>query len=394
MDRSAPYVWVQRRLTSGPHVTRWRVLALAVVFTPPLLGALSSPHTGFLHDRPTGIAAIVVLAVLSPLCRRYVDAYAVVSLVVFLVTGQTVCLAIALYAATRERRLVWVAVMMAVPSVLSLASPDSLIVHTSHAGFTLATNWLLTLAPVMVGIAVNQGETNAGLLADHEREEALLRESLLRERRYEQRDRLVRTIHDGVGHQISLMAVQSMAIAARPDTAPEVREKCGLIQDAGAGAMEALRNVLRVMKDDEADGPDGPDGLGEPEVSLADLDDLVSTYRQYGLDITARIDPNVDAGPASGTLLFQAAEEGFSNAVRHARGADVTLRLAEVEPGTVLLEVTNTAPDKVAADSALPGTGHGLGRLAAAVKAAGGALAAGPDGDGGYLLAVRLPIAN
>ncbi|WP_419996672.1 sensor histidine kinase [Streptomyces boninensis] len=386
MPAPLTYDALARALTEGPRALHLRRF-LAVLATLPLAwGAIASPSTGLIDGQLAGLLAVGVLAVATPLWDRALFLYALVALAAFLVTGQTICLAYALFGATRARRLGLILPLVAVPLALAVVYPDALVVQGSKGTLTFTTTWVLLGFPIAVGIAVNVANEAALLRASRENERAALRESLLRERRMQRRERLVQAIHDGVGHQVSLMSVQSMTIGARKDVPDEVRAKCDLIQDAGADAMRALGDVLRVMRqNDEEHHPDLPGESG----TAAEIDGLVATYRQYGQAITADVLVPDGLPPVVSTLLYRAAEEALSNTVRHAQGARVTVRLAALDDG-VVLEVANTPPPAHA--PSLPGTGHGQQQLARAVRGAGGVMSAGPTEDGGYLLRVSLPL--
>ncbi|NGN66278.1 hypothetical protein G5C51_20550 [Streptomyces sp. A7024] len=385
MPAPLTYDALARALTDGPRAVQLRTL-LAVLATLPLAwGAIASPSTGLVDGRAAGLIAIGVLAAATPLCERALPLYALVALGAFLVTGQTICLAYALFAATRTRRLDLILLLVVVPLTLALVHPQALVVQGAKGALTFSTTWVLLGFPIAVGVAVNVANEAGLLRISRETERAALRESLLRERRMQQREHLVQTIHDGVGHQVSLMSVQSMAIGARKDVPDEVKAKCDLIQAAGSDAMQSLSSVLRIMRQNEEEHHhDLPGESG----SAAEIDSLVATYRQYGQSIAADVRVPDGLSPDVSALLYRAAEESLSNTVRHAQGARVTVRLAAADDA-VVLEVGNAAPPAHA--PSLPGTGHGQQQLAKAVRSAGGAMSAGPTEGGGYLLRVSLP---
>jgi signal transduction histidine kinase len=81
-------------------------------------------------------------------------------------------------------------------------------------------------------------------------------------------------------------------------------------------------------------------------------------------------------------------QEGLTNALRHASGAAVDVRIRGVRHG-LLVDVVN-GPASGSAVLLGVGTGTGLTGLRERVAAAGGELQAGPTADGGWHLSARL----
>jgi signal transduction histidine kinase len=99
-----------------------------------------------------------------------------------------------------------------------------------------------------------------------------------------------------------------------------------------------------------------------------------------------------DAAPpaAVGRTAYRIAEEGLTNARKHAPGAAVTLTVRAPD-GDLQVEVRSLAPVAVGSGSPLPGAGTGLIGLAERVTLAGGELEHGVDLDGAFVLRARLP---
>src|SRR5439155_597698 len=95
--------------------------------------------------------------------------------------------------------------------------------------------------------------------------------------------------------------------------------------------------------------------------------------------------PDVEA------VAYRVAQEALTNAMKHAPGAALDLRVALVDG-----ELTITARNDVAGEaSGLAHTGSGLGLAGMHERIAmlGGTLAAGPDHDGGFRVCARVPAA-
>jgi len=107
--------------------------------------------------------------------------------------------------------------------------------------------------------------------------------------------------------------------------------------------------------------------------------------------ITARIEPGDAARTAAvGRTAYRIAQEGLTNARKHAPGAAVTLTV-QAPDSELRVEIRSLAPVAVASESTLPGAGTGLIGLAERVTLAGGKLEHGVDPDGAFVLRARLP---
>ncbi|MCP9977183.1 sensor histidine kinase [Actinomadura madurae] len=80
------------------------------------------------------------------------------------------------------------------------------------------------------------------------------------EARLLERERIAREMHDVLAHRISLLAVHAGALEFRPDAPADQREAAGIIRQSAYEAMEDLREVIGVLRDDaaRAPSPSGP----------------------------------------------------------------------------------------------------------------------------------------
>jgi signal transduction histidine kinase len=202
-----------------------------------------------------------------------------------------------------------------------------------------------------------------------------------------ERRRIAREMHDVLAHRLSLLSVHAGALEFRPDApAEEVAEAARVIRESARAALEDLRGVIGVLRED------GGDSLTEPpQPTLADLAALIEESRAAGMRITDRIEIG-DAAPsaAAGRTTYRIVQEGLTNARKHAPGAAVTLTVQSPD-GELEVEVRSLAPVAVAAEPSLPGAGTGLIGLAERVTLAGGELEHGVDRDGSFVLRARLP---
>jgi len=207
------------------------------------------------------------------------------------------------------------------------------------------------------------------------------------EARAAERRRIAREMHDVLAHRISLLSVHAGALEFRPDApAEEVAEAAGVIRESARAALDELRGVIGVLREDGGESLTQP-----PQPTLADLAALVEESRAAGMRITARVELG-DAVPtaAVGRTAYRIAQEGLTNARKHAPGAAVTLTV-DAPHGDLQVEVRSLAPVAVASASPLPGAGTGLIGLGERVTLAGGELEHGVDPAGAFVLRARLP---
>jgi signal transduction histidine kinase len=213
--------------------------------------------------------------------------------------------------------------------------------------------------------------------ADHAADEA----------RAAERRRIAREMHDVLAHRLSLLSVHAGALEFRPDApAEEVAEAAGVIRESARAALDELRGVIGVLREDGGESLTQP-----PQPTLADLAALVEESRAAGMRITAQIELGDAAPPAAvGRTAYRIVQEGLTNARKHAPGAAVTLTVRAPD-GDLHVEIRSLAPVAVGSGSPLPGAGTGLIGLAERVTLAGGELESGVDPDGAFILRARLP---
>ena len=208
------------------------------------------------------------------------------------------------------------------------------------------------------------------------------------EARAAERRRIAREMHDVLAHRLSLLSVHAGALEFRPDaSAEEVAEAAGVIRENARAALDELRGVIGVLREDGGESLTQP-----PQPTLADLAALVEESRAAGMRVSAQIELSDAAPPAAvGRTAYRIVQEGLTNARKHAAGAAVTLTVRADDRGGLHVEVRSLAPVGVAAEAPLPGAGTGLIGLAERVSLAGGELEHGVDAEGAFVLRARLP---
>lgn len=293
-------------------------------------------------------------------------------------------LEIALYTVASRRGVrlpTWVAVGAVLLSVLldRQLFNEFTLENVFTVGVVIALEIVLS---VLLGLWVLQRRT---LLAGYrERAEQIEREQeLLAERAViTERRRIAREMHDVVAHRVGIVSLHAGALAMNPpdETSGELAET---IRGTSTTAMSELRDMLRVLRDDDAES--------EPTSAptLAGIADLVGDAVRSGANIRLIMpDPVPVVSAAAGRAAYRVAQEALTNAAKHAPHAAVHVSVAADDDVTVT--VTNRCgPTGNAAP--LPSSGFGLVGMRERVALAGGKVDIGPTDDGGYRVHAVLP---
>ncbi|WP_297742399.1 sensor histidine kinase [uncultured Tessaracoccus sp.] len=198
----------------------------------------------------------------------------------------------------------------------------------------------------------------------------------------EERLRIARELHDVVAHHVTAMSVQAAAARRLLEHDPGAATASLIeVESSARAAVRDLRSMVLTLRDTD----DAP----APEPTLADLAPLVATARNKGQRATyEEIGTLPELTPAAELALYRAAQEGLTNAAKHAGPhATVHVRLRGL-PDAVELEV---ADDGRGTAISLPGTGTGLTGMRERIAAVGGTLEAGPKPRGGFRIRATIP---
>jgi signal transduction histidine kinase len=206
----------------------------------------------------------------------------------------------------------------------------------------------------------------------------------LTEVRVAERLQLARELHDLVTHHVSGIVVRAQAARSmmdgptprRPDHDVAYRE----IEDAGGDALAAMRRLVGMLRTD----------MSDPTVSGLSFGDVVraAAGREARVDIADGVDGTAVPAELLSTV-HRVVLESLTNVRRHApRAVEVVVSASRMDDDLVL-DICN---DGVTA-SARP-AGFGLIGMTERVRALGGSLRAGPDGDGLWRVTATLPLAS
>jgi signal transduction histidine kinase len=247
---------------------------------------------------------------------------------------------------------------------------------------TMGGNAIALTAAWMLGTFIYKRQEYVERLETRTRELEEAREELAARAVAEERLRLARELHDIVAHSLSMIAVQSgmgeHVIDERPE---EARRALGAIQEASRQALDEMRRVVGVLRDD-----DGGWDLA-PVAGIDDLPALVTQVAEAGPDVELRThgDPRPLA-PGVSVTSYRIVQESLTNVVKHSHASKARVSITYA-PDTFVVEVVDdgralTPPD---------GKGHGLEGMRERVEMFGGRLEAGPLRDGGFRVLATIP---
>jgi signal transduction histidine kinase len=205
----------------------------------------------------------------------------------------------------------------------------------------------------------------------------------------EERTTIARELHDVVAHHMSVVAIQAEAAPYRvQDPPPELEKAFATIRENAVAALTELRRVLGVVRAEDYEAPDAP------QPTLAELDALLANVREAGLAVEKVVTGAVRELPQGVELsAYRIVQEALSNSLRHAPGAGARVEIGYVLGGLGLRVVNGPAPQPSLVKPS-PGAGHGITGMRERVTMLGGEMTAGPADDGGYEVAVFLPVAT
>jgi signal transduction histidine kinase len=199
-----------------------------------------------------------------------------------------------------------------------------------------------------------------------------------------ERLRIARELHDAVAHSIATINVQAGAaehvIASRPEQAAEA---LALIKRTSKQALAELREILGVLRQDDATEPRAP------TAGLAQLETLVESARGSGVHVRLRIEgEQVPLPMAVDLAAYRILQESLTNVARHAGPGT-----AEVTIGYTASALSLIVSDRGAGDQRFSdGAGHGIAGMRERAHALGGTLEAGPRVAGGFEVRASLPL--
>lgn len=391
----------------GAHPVVVDVAVAAVYLIPSLLGAIvlsarNPTPQELVHLALTAVAGVALLA------RRHQPA--VVFALATVLLGASVFLGrdmdvvptlIALYALAvyRSIRSAWVAfgvtaavtvVTVTVETVLAQVRAFTPLETAAVPSGILVLSF--SVVAVLIGSNVGNRRRYLDALIDRARQLARERDQQAEIAAAAERSRIAREMHDIVSHSLTVMitladgsarlvdsAARGETAAPRADGAPAPLERAAdtmrLVAETGRGALADMRRLLGVLRDGDGSA------AREPQPGVAELGDLVETFRAAGLPVRITVSGTPPDDVGQQLTVYRVVQEGLTNALRYASTATAVRVVIVFQPGSVIITVDDDAalhPD------AAQGSGRGLLGLRERVGLYGGTMEAGPRPGGGW----------
>jgi signal transduction histidine kinase len=208
------------------------------------------------------------------------------------------------------------------------------------------TGVLTVLAPVAAGRVLRREQRQKQALVDLNHELVAERTRSAQAAVDEERARIAQELHDVVGHEVTLIAIQAEAAAAALRIAPErAVQPVGAIRDTAHRTLTEIRAVLGVLAPGGESSRPGSEGLAA----------LVERARQAGVDCRFSVSGTAPADESAIAMaVSRVARECLTNAARHAPGQPVQLDV-RWSPDVVDLRSQNPVDARVATGA--PGRG-------------------------------------
>lgn len=297
------------------------------------------------------------------------------------------CIVLYTVASTSTRRIAWIAgattaVVLYVTAVPTSGAPwydgDNLeeiawAVIATALGDAVRSRRAYTLAREERATALRERAERA--------EQALEEEG--RRQVVEERLRIARELHDVVAHHIAVINVQAGVASHLLRNDPEgAGEALAHVRRGVTGVLDEFAGILSVLR-----RPDEPDALTEPLPTLDQLDQLVASFSNVGLEVDWRTSgARRPVEPSVALTAYRIVQEALTNAHRHGRTPRARLRVDYLADGLAIDVVNDATIDDVA-----NGRGHGLVGMRERVAAVGGTIDIGTTGTDDFRVHAVLP---
>ncbi|MBO0513374.1 sensor histidine kinase [Streptomyces beijiangensis] len=333
-----------------------------------LAGALTVLCVGLLRRRP--LVALVLLLLGSAGAGASHSVWAVTYLLLFVDDA-----AVAYIVATRSRRTGIVAVVLTFLVQLFNTSRDSSPLSSA------AIPALALLAAWLLGYSVRERREHTAELAARASEQAVTAERL----------RIARELHDMIAHSIGVIAIQAGVGSRVIDTQPaEARNALTTIEATSRETLAGLRRTLGALRrTDRGAGDGGGESVPlDPTPGLADLDRLIASTRDAGVRADVEwLGERRELAADIDLAAFRIVQEALTNVVRHAGTRECRVTVDARDPAELALSVVDEGKGGLVST-----TGFGLIGMRERVALLDGEFTAGPRPEGGFRVAVRLPV--
>ena len=207
----------------------------------------------------------------------------------------------------------------------------------------------------------------------------------------EERRRVARELHDGLGQTLTALKIRLERTGARDGLPPELAAELAAGVELAARALDEARRLAHLLR------PQVLDDLG----LFPALRWLARTLGEWtgfrvALDLVEETDDGDRLDPELETLAFRVVQEGLTNAIKHSGADGAAVRVAR-SACRLRLEVADRGEGfdvRAALEGPATSAGFGLRGMRERVELAGGrfAIRSGTPGESGTCLSAELPV--
>jgi len=223
-----------------------------------------------------------------------------------------------------------------------------------------------------------------------------------------ERSAMARDLHDVIASHLSTIAIHSGAVLALPPDTAQDRAALEQVRASAVASLDEMRSMILLLRTegrrddttvlggaaDDGGAPRARDDRVAAPGRLAGLGTLLGAARSAGTPVVVADPDGVAGSPlpaAADQALFRIVQEALTNALKHAPGVPVEVRLARSE-SDVELVVRNGAGTARPVEGPLS-AGTGLLTMRERADGLGGTFRAGPTPAGGWVVRARVPVA-
>lgn len=246
---------------------------------------------------------------------------------------------------------------------------------------------ILVLVVTLIGINIGNRKRYLSALIDRAGQLARERDQQAQLASAAERSRIAREMHDIVSHSVSVMVTLADGSAAAATLEP-LRAAQGMrdVAETGRNALTDMRRMLGLLSEGSADPADTE---WAPQPGVADLSQLVRTFRAAGLPVHLYENgtPPTDAGEQ--LTVYRIVQESLTNVLRHANQPTTVTVDVNYDAELSSLRVTDDGLPTIAPTASTNSRGLiGMRERAALYN---GVIDSGPQAQGGWEVRATLP---
>ena len=194
-----------------------------------------------------------------------------------------------------------------------------------------------------------------------------------------ERDRMAGEIHDGLGHRLTLIAVETARLSMQEGLPDAARAQLANIRANAADASAELGETVRLLDRSSSDLTASLNGLS--------IEEVIERARNSGLQVLSSIADNFEdrTNDHCRAAVLRGLQEGLTNVAKHAPDESLTVDVTVVADEAVLVMANQTTTTA----SVRPELGHGLLALSHRAQLLGGSV--GIDAGEKFITTMKVP---